>query len=45
MIWTETDAAKKKSAISRRQVFAAYRRLPAADCLMAFRLRPGGFFI
>ena len=29
MIWTETDAAKKNSAASGKQEFAAYCRLPA----------------
>jgi len=45
MIWAETDAAKKKSAVSSRQEFAAYWRMPTASFIQAFRLRPGGFFI
>jgi hypothetical protein len=45
MIWTETDAAKKKSAVSSMQEFAVYCRISTASFIQAFRLRPGGFFI
>ena len=45
MTWTETDAAKKKTAVSSWQELAAYGRLSTGSFLKAFRLRPGGFFI